>query len=433
MNNTELDSKLKNMREELVNIIKSSSCDNEQKKIFIKLFSNLCEYSSNHIGLIENNVRNELYNYFYKSNDSFNIETVLIPKKETEKLRNSFRPVCDELEFGAFFDCSYSSFIDICSKRTHSVRVYSDNNISESCTCTIRINYNLVSQESRIFEIANQYVINKPVIFSPYARKFAEIKFKECSIPNNEITSIEIEGIDSGIIKLSKDYCLMWNVSFNDGNETTMQYDNIPAPKELITPFFNEKKFKIAYMNIYPNDYLIFNSYDRVVFLRDSKKNVLYAGSDNDDIFNCSYQKITVLNKSSEYSGSFSNYYSPCAVPCTRVKTHADIISTINAFNNNPFGVSVSEEYKIENQEYCNSEISTIKNYAPESAYYRPVNIRRITGDQRLRTIKLRSRINCILKFSGWSAVRTEDYANYVLEYLNEKYPEFCWQGVIDI
>ena len=422
--NSELLQKMNEQSDELRQIIEESSLSAEKKDTLTKLFSRLNEYSRNHIELIENSVEEQMRYRFNGEDENFKVKTALVRKEKAETLRRShiLDYICkpDKDSLGVFFDCSYEEFIRFCDKRTYKVTVRTSTQISD-CSCELRPDFRYVSQEEILYRTAYQYRIKKPVIFSPYARKYASLKLKNCDLKPEYITEIIIDGIPEKITKTTCEYSLMWNVSVSGEEEVReFPYIQIPAPKELITPYFENTLYKKTFSEISPYDYIVFDlsGKENFFFLRNRKE--LYISSDY-DIINMSYSKVTLLNGSfDEDTECFFNFFKPNIFLNTRVRSHADILYVLNSFNNNPYHINISEEFKVEVPE----KLETIKNYDKQNASYYRNNSHSIN-----KTKNLRSSLNCVIYFYGGKF--TEDYANYVLEYLNEKYPEFNWQGVL--
>lgn len=431
MNNGELSRKLSDEESQIINAIEKHTDDPVERDMLIRLFSKLYKYSSEHINEIRNEVNNELRLSSAKHDSAFNVRTSLMKKENVKGAENYFLPVIspDEIDLGAFFECTYEEFVRICDVKKYRAVVRSGS-LTDECTCRLRRNCIFANAESIVFRLAEQYGIKRPAIFSPYARKYASVILDYCRFPENAINSIEIEEIPQMMMKLSSDYVLMWNLKVTDGDVITMQPAESHIPEKLVTPMFGSKKYKLTFKDIHSNDFILFNNYDdeQLSFIRNADMGELYVGSDT-DFSDMSWQKISLMSEGIGFSEVFVNYYNGQLPRCTRVRTHTDIISTLNAFNNNPFGVNISEDYKIEYHDNYDSSLRTVKNYEKDVAYYAPINIRRINAEQKMRTIGLKSSVNCIIKFSG--SQNKEDYANYVLEYLNEYYPEFHWQGEI--
>ena len=165
--------------------------------------------------------------------------------------------------------------------------------------------------------------------------------------------------------------------------------------------------------------------------LEDSKEGliVLYDGNMNIE----PYAKIGInqVDENKLNSQSFyRNYFEHSMLNLQRIRTRADILYVINAFNNNPYDIVVSfmdsslraaeKQSGIPDENASNNIIS---DYDEPHKYYRR------SSDRLSKSIRLKGTTEVCLYFNGKNRILTEDYARYVLSYLNERYPEFHWIG----
>lgn len=425
---------LENFKEDLNTIINNSAnIDSNEKALFRNLFNKLSDYTDFHVNNIKETVKEQLESNFGNMNTDFEVRTVLANKimKESFIAQRSYCPViCEQDEtdennkyFGVFFDCTYEKFRDICAKISYNAVVTLKNSDKPvECLCTLVPDSVFVQYEEILYRIARQYGVKKPLIFSPYARKFALIKFRNNDFKTSDIADIKFTDINEKYMPTTE-YTLMWNVLIEDTDEYT-----IPCTEDMkISPYFNSVDYRRVFLNTPENVYFVFcfRNTEKFYFVR--KEDMLYVSSDV-DLTTVPYEKVTLLNDF-ESTECFRNYFKPNTFSGARVRSQADIIYTLNSFNNNPYDVVISEDIRVvSDSKKIPESLKKFKNYNSDVSYYADTAMNTITYESIARSRRLRSSLYCIVPFSG-GEIR-EDYANYVIEYLNEMYPEFNWIGV---
>jgi len=417
--------KLTEDEKKIENIIRNSNLSDDEKEILCLLSERLVSYGKEHYNCIQDKVEKELELELADYDEDFCVKTVLVDSERAEQLfnRGHFDYVIDKKKvlFGAFFDCSYKKFKEICSSKTYTARVVSRGKTHYK-ECVFRANYKFVEREKIVFRAAEQYKSKRPVIYSPYARKFAMINFTDKEFDTSTITEITIDDIPEEM-KLTNEYYLMWNVSVKQKNLDSTESMLPSAAVRKKTPFFDTLKYKMCYITN-PKDMILFDFENNVDFELIREENNVYVSSDT-DLHNLKYQILTFLDGAAENDIiTFENYYRRSFFPVRRARTYADILNIIYSFNDNPFDIHISE-----NPEICHKNSNEDIKYDSDCAYYPPVRKSQIR-DYCKRTIPKKSSLNCILTFSG--GFMTEDYAYYVVEYLNEYYPEIKWLGRVE-
>ncbi len=409
----------------------SNALDKNGKDMMKDLFNSLSEYTQNHIEQISDNVETQIRSKYETKTDKFNIMTILVANEKADELerKDKYYPIynsndSEKTKFGLFFDCSYERFMEICSGRyTASIKLQNGQVINK-CECSISPDDIYAAQEWILFRAAKQYDIKRPLIFSPYSRKFATVILKDRSIRVEEIADLKRDKIGERYMS-SNQYRLMWNVKYED-----LIGDSIPEARTLnyVTPLFEKLMYKRTFVNTKSNMYYLFDfeNTERLSVIREG--GTLYVASDV-NLAEIPYHRITILDPNEDIANKFENYYQPNLFSHTRLRSKADIIYTLRSFCNNPYGVTISENIKIAMQgDKILTELRRFKNYNANFSYYRDPTLERVNYDSMMRSQKLKSSLYCIVAFSGENICG--DYANYVIEYLNDTYPEFNWIGV---
>lgn len=475
----------KNIYNNITDIIDSGTfTEPEIIKMFLK---KIIEYNENKLDTLKSEVFQEVSQINHLFTNPEKIHTALVENqfvsKSSPKVLGCFHPVKDfknisniysaqnsrynlpkKADFiGVFFKSSYSDFITITDQNTNTetkikIKFKNTDKTQETSCCFLKNNI-FIESEQILKKIFEQYGFDEPFVYSPYARRFAELKI---SVPVN-IESVEkIDFIDNRISSLIEattfEKTLVWNIEFKppcsafsntiDGStiqklsigDTNSEYRS----NEYIIPHSNGKDYSCK--NIYKcdtNEYLLFDGVGKtkIGIGRNTEKKLLYITHDNISklepltkmiIDRCSGNDLEKLDPSQV----FQNYYSSTLFKKQRLYSYADICYAVNGFNGNPYNIEIDiENIKIDTQEHINQieenqQNVYITDYNTFDRYYESTNPKL----EPYRTIKSVSKAACILTFNRTSDFKgninfIEDYARYVLSYLNEKYPEFYWKG----
>ena len=103
--------------------------------------------------------------------------------------------------------------------------------------------------------------------------------------------------------------------------------------------------------------------------------------------------------------------------------------TTLRTFVGVLFDLNISDSFsssKILNSlqlaSYCSKNFSPIEIYRREDSYY--------TSTEKYLLGRVRNKPVCLIKFGGDKNIFKTDYANYVIHYFEQNYPEFNWAGV---
>lgn len=430
MNNI-LNEKNSEMFDDLKSIIKASRLEDNNKKIFEKLFDKLSEYQNQELKFISDKVYNhikekEYYNLNYSSDNYYKIFTALISKNRQNDAENAgLLPICgvEKNNCGVFINCTRTKFFEVCGKNSYKAIINEFGKIRE-VKCKLVPDDRYIWAERILFRLAEQYKIKTPVIYSPFARKYAKIVFDcEDNVIADKIDSIElnIDEISESQIYSTFDFVYMWNVHIRDDRRNNV--NEIPKASRYISPYFNELKYIFCYENIGSNAYVVSESddaYKTISINRNDSTINIYSLDKND--FDKRYIEIERISDdiSNEFCCKY-NYYSVNMYDLLRIRTFADVQYVINCFNENPYDVELS----VDEKSFGKSDI-----FQRESTYYNRISYREVYKNAE-RSLDLYTTIKCNIYFECKDIIVADDYKDYVLSFLNERYPEFIWNGVI--
>lgn len=412
-------------KQKMAEIIERSISDNNTKEVFKKLFSNIYDYNSEHIEHILENVR-QGFNTSLETTD-IEIKNILADRQTAVELKEYDYVINpSHLKTGVFINLPYEELMRNYADKTFRITLITSDE-SYTVNGKLRRSSVFVKREKILRNLAEQYKIKFPMIYMPYARKYFELIINNFPVDKELITDITIDGIDSDILKPNCRYFLMWNISIKDRIDSIQFLEN-ENPGNIIetdkvTPYFDRLVYSREYINIQPNQYILFD------FIGAGK----YSISRRDDrICVCCENVppkldgriITVLSGNTDNpSEIFTNYYKKHYIVSGRLRSYADIEYALSCFRDNPWNIRIGDDFKIEYQNNM-KHLEVIMNYDKDYTYYPEEE-----NTDSDNTINLRSSVNCIITFSG--GTYTDDFANYVLDFLRRNYPEFNWQGVI--
>ena len=101
-----------------------------------------------------------------------------------------------------------------------------------------------------------------------------------------------------------------------------------------------------------------------------------------------------------------------------RLNTAGDVEKVLSCFNSTRMGKNFPASFESFNAK----NFSPIEIYRREDRYYSS-NEKNLLG-------RVRNKPVCLIKFGGDKNIFKTDYANYVIHYFEQNYPEFNWAGV---
>lgn len=457
-------------QERISTLIDKCSLDNSEIKILLNhLFENLTNYTIEQFRSLQ---KEQKYNFINQENTPRNLWKIYtaLRTKTNNNDYGEFKPILpkpEKLNFysdynanflksnrdiGIFFNCSYDKFLKITdynNKDEYFVKTKNGNHEKILSFHFERSNV-FVYAENILHKIAVQYGYNYPLIYSPYSRRFAYVIFSE---PETNIENItkdffsDCEFYDA-IEATTHEKTLVWNIWISNTDllqeETTIISDNISLQNATIKSTFQCSENQYINFESFSKNKLEIQRITENQNNQISEKKVKITVLHNNEI-DLVHSLITIYkfseleDKKFDPTQIFQNYYSPSISVKQRVYSYADISYVINGFNWNPYGIEIntddikiySAEKNVNFQKFIvNNQDDFITEYNTSDRYYEYM----ISRSETYRTIKTTPKAYCVLIFDKTADFNgninfIEDYARYVLSYLNEKYPEFGWKG----
>ena len=332
-----------------------------------------------------------------------------LEKNSTPEIEN----ICGEF----FLDVGYRELRNFCDDKTYHGQIITADGSVKKFSYKLRRHEKFIYKEKILFELAAMYKIRRPIIFSPYARKAVELKINDLK-PEDLATaqSFDLKLAENKLTgKLLTDSVLCWNVKIGDADT------NLGG--EVEEYFGGEGNLiRYEYFHTFDRDAKIFvlpNQHcdDLHVLTDDAERKIRLGYNSVLKERGCRLVELSTVEKISD--DTFTNDF-PRKNSKLRLRTEGDLEKVLACFNETRFGkIFPVHFYRFGGNENPNS----IKIYRREDRYSTP-EVNRLLGATRDKTI-------CFLKFSGDANSKYKtDYANYVLHYLAQNYPEFSWAGV---
>lgn len=418
-----------NVKSKIISIIEKSGIKDEQlRNTLKKTFSELTTYEKDVLEKVQRQVaenlsaRKETWDYLWQ------INTALVKNSDVENMKNKgfneikvgngifekntfkdksledrAKDFKNESQF--FLECAYEDLENICQKQYKGC-IFNESGEAKYFHYSLIPQYRFIKKEEMLFKTADLYKITRPVIFSPYARRAVDIRLEDISLDEfiaggKTNTSLMLE--DNGLKdKLLTDYRLMWNVEIEDGTEVLTSSSDSDSYQYFYDP--NEEN-----VFIYPQDEC------DAIYKKEDRIEVIY----HDEAKSDKYEKVTIMPVDDEdYDRCFVNEfdYKQFDKEIT-LRTVADINNVLTRFRNKTNGFHCRFAQIIDKHQ-LKSDI--IRRYKKEHSYLKNKND--------LYAGALRYKPYCCIDFYGNGMFLT-DYANYVLYYMEQNYPEFNWIG----
>lgn len=422
-----------NVKSKIISIIEKSGIKDEQlRNTLKKTFSELTTYEKDILEKVQRQVaenlsaRKETWDYLWQ------INTALVKNSDVENMKNKgfneikvgngifekntfkdksledrAKDFKNESQF--FLECAYEDLENICQKQYKGC-IFNEDGEVRYFHYSLIPHYRFIKQEEMLFKTADLYKIIRPVIFSPYARRAVDIRLEDIGLDEFIVadkmkTSLMLE--DNGLKdKLLVDYRLMWNVEIEDGTETVLP-DLISNDSGEIYQYFYDSNDGNVF--IYPQGEC------DAIYKKEDKIEIIYHGEAESN----KYEKVMIMPVDDEdYDRCFVNEFDYKQFKKEIIlRTVADINNVLSRFKNraNNFKcrfVQIMDKHQVK------SDI--IRRYKKEHSYLKNKND--------LYAGALRYKPYCCIEFYG-NGVFLTDYANYVLYYMEQNYPEFNWIG----
>ena len=264
--------------------------------------------------------------------------------------------------------------------------------------------------EDFLFRLAQIYNVNRPLIFSPFARRAVCINaLEQPAVDHITIDHLRLQhnGLDQILLT---DRTLMWNVKIDplrdmlgynavDTFHHCYFYDNV-ADNQFILP--------VAAVN--QTDLII----EKIVRSTDGALELIANRAFDDE----SYHKITIVKPAlDDLPDGVEIFSNDCDVPRlfkkSHIRTAADINYILSALKQKNFSARFAP----------NSDKPPIPIYEPQLQYH--------SGADEIFNRALRQQNSPIIdvEFQGAEPF-VADYANFVLHRLGWNFPEYRWRGV---
>lgn len=419
-----------NVKSKIISIIEKSGIKDEQlRNTLKKTFSELTTYEKDVLEKVQRQVAENLSARKETWDCLWQINTALVKNSDVENMKNKG---FDEIKVGNgifekntfkdksledrakdfknesqfFLECAYEDLEDICQKHYKGC-ISNESGEVRYFHYSLIPHYRFIKQEELLFKTADLYKIIRPVVFSPYARRAVDIRLEDISldefiVADKTKTSLMLE--DNGLKdKLLVDYCLMWNVEIEDAGE------------ELVSSSTDSGSYQYFYDPNEENVFIHPKDECDAIYKKGDKIEVIY----HDEAKSTKCEKVTILPVDDEdYNRCFVNEfdYKPFEKEIT-LRTVADINNVLSRFRNKTNGFHCRFA-QIMDKHQVKSDI--IRRYKKEHSYLKNKND--------LYAGALRYKPYCCIEFYG-NGMFLMDYANYVLYYMEQNYPEFNWIG----
>lgn len=450
------------LTDQIMSIVENSDVASEQKSLLREVFQNLALHQCQKLDDLKEMVRSSVYEAEHTTESIGQIAVALLPKGYN---LSGFTPMVDfsQLSFpdddldiynsnadyiGLFFNCTYDRFLEIVDSgitNDYDAVVEMKNGSRINLKCSFRIDYSYVYQEKTLQKAASQYGFETPLIYSPYSRRYARIVLSE-DISISQITAINIPVLAQDIKATTLDHDLMWNIEVTNRRSPELSMSDafsteIIAKKAEMSDSFIANEYVVAgsspnYKSKYscfPNEFILFDGVGtrRLAIARDIKESFLFVMYDGltkiEPIkrlkVNPIQDVIYDLETFAKQNTAHFNSYNITTYRKRRLRSKTDIIYALSAFQQNEYHISIDNDFAI-TEEYPSGCISDYQN----SHRYYQYNTERNFNDETARSISNSRSLFCCLTFKGTDPF-IEDFARYVLSYMNEKYPEFHWVG----
>lgn len=316
--------------------------------------------------------------------------------------------------YAFFVNTPYDELKNICEPKTYRGRLVTSNGTVKNFTYTLQRHERFIAEEKILFEIAEMYKIKRPVIFSPYARRAIDIKILDVDAEDfNDFRNVDLmsgkNNLGGKIVKGK----LFWNVQIEDSESryvSSVDEEYIGADGNLI---------RYEYFHTFGAD-------EKVFILPTQHCADFHIDTDGDDkkivlgynslLKERGYKKVTLADVPELSDDVFSNDF-PRRNDKLRLRTEGDVAKVLSCFNVTRFGKICPAQFASFNAE----------NFKPLPSYD---TIERYLYSSKENLLgNVRNKPVCCIKFSGDSVFKI-DYANYVIHYLKQNYPEFGWAGV---
>ncbi|MDO5296537.1 MAG: hypothetical protein Q4F00_07900 [bacterium] len=457
---------MKSEREELRNIVDRADIAGDWKKLLSEAFQALGSRSDSLLEEIGRRVEREVANLRTGWNQEWNIVTVLA---DCGREVSGFYPIdrtgeadaeedllgeAQYIDMGGtyFLDCSYAEAEALCSAEYADTCPYSGSLEvqGEKLAFRYRLVHDLrcIEAERLLFDVADIYRISKPVVFSPYSRRAVKIQIPRQDsraadvlreLPEDDLTPYCLpDNKLAGRLLAGKK--LLWNLRLGE-----LELPQYQPGGECSTSYASPYRDSITYGYEFKeqrNCDFVSPDADDIVSLIDAEKDgereLITLRAQKLLVNKCRFLRIiraedNIADYRRKVSGAvfFRNYADPLSVPAEmssvwakeRLRTRGDIERVLGSLRMSELDLQ---------GEFVAVEAAAKKGFQVCQRYARELSYGEASCSQREQALykKWRSLPFCYIRFSG-NAKFLSDYAEYVLFYLENRYPDFQWVGVL--
>lgn len=398
-------------KEKLSNIIDKSKLDIEEKRIFKEIF---CEIIKTHENVIDDLKKQIINTYSNNNTEMLKISTLIIDKNDLKLYKElGFELLCENEEFKeekykedlkyystAFLKCKYSDLKSYLDNIYEGVYIDKDGKRT-SIKYKFFNNLNAIEKEKVLEKISNQYKIEFNTVYSPYSRRMIDIYL----LNDSNLKDIDLEKIDLQIEKnnltdvLQVDKYLVWNIKVQKSKQANnMHYTNAYGDKTNYIHIFDYEPYKYISADC------------KVIDMIKDEKNIKLISEEPD--INFEIIKINEVDTSNIECFENAINIDP---RLERLRTKSQIQNAISQYLTKPF-------------KNCVIDILTHNDNKKEVIMYENSH-KSCKNKEEFFIINNSKKIYIQFDDSNkeWFV---EDFYNYLLDNLNDKYPEFKFIGV---
>lgn len=418
-------------------IARSYSGDSGERRTLEEIFSALARHQENFLSELKTRIEEESAANDY--DEDFEVAVKIVKRSDMEARRDfvpvktssdllfadrndspfegSTPPQDEVFQANFFLDVSYEDLKNFCEPKKYQGYLVTTDGAKKNFSYTLLRHGKFIEREKILFDLAALYKIRCPVIFSPYARKAVELKIE--GLDETDLASLKTfdlmlaqNGL-SGKLLTDCELCTNVEIEKSDTNHGGAVEEYIGADGNLIRyEYFHvlDRGKKVFVLPNQPCD-------DLRLKINDDERKITLGYNSVLQERSC---KIVRFNRVKEISSdTFTNEFARRNF-APRLRSEGDLEKILACFNATRFGKMFPAHF---NSLGGNKSFRPITIYRREDQYFIP--------DENRLLENFRSKTICRVKFSGDGNSKFKtDYANYVLHYLSQSYPEFTWAGV---
>ena len=451
---------MKSKRDELQYIVERTELSPEWKELLNAAFQELSARNEKVWHEIRETVLREDANLRRAWSWDWNVVTALVPTVKSTETSGLHRIIGlrEEEDSGEnllgealhiyikgtyFLDCPYEEVAALCANERDNDYPYEGRISMQGKEIPFRYRFvpylRFIERERELFDMAEMYGIATPVLFSPYARRAVKIQ-----ISSEDSTVVDLLQ-DAGIVpfcfaenhladKIKSDTVLMWNIQRKEmspppyhpveekGHSFFAPYGDRPIyryefgnvnEREFICPAQEEQKHLVSAVKDTENKRIILITEKELS--EDCISMRIVGGMDT-------FEKYHAEDWGRTLFSNMDGERREIVFPKERLRTQGDLERVLYALQMPAHGLSCAFVNNV-----CpapKKDQNIIRRYAKQFAY----GVTDVRREQQLYG-RRRNLPYAYILFSG-DAAFLNDYANFVLSFLERRYPDFQWVGV---